>query len=445
MNSLRARLLLSLLAMLALVALVLGAVTYRSVRVETEALFDYQLRQIALALRDQGEIPADQLSALTDEGLDFVVQIWTVDGRSIYASRRHPALPARALLGLADVNVAGQVWRTFSVATRDRVIQVAQPLHIRERLAADAALHSVVPLLLLAPLLALLVWWLAARTLGPLQRVAADVRRRDAQSLEPLPTANLPEEVAPLVGALNALLDRLGRSLDNQRAFVADAAHELRSPLTALKLQLQLLRRASDDAARARALEELAAGIDRAARLVEQLLALARTEPGAASGVPESLDLAEVARQVLADAHPLARSLDRVLVLEAPGPVAVVGEPAALAALVRNLVDNALRYAPAGAVRVEVRAEGGGALLQVDDAGAGIPQAERERVFDRFYRRSSATGDGTGLGLAIVRGVAQRHHATVSLASAPAGGLRVSVRFPPSAGPGVLNLGLTER
>ncbi len=434
MKSLRARLLLSLLAMLVLVALVLGVVTYRSVRVQTEALFDYQLRQIALALRDQGEIPADQLSALTDEGLDFVVQIWTVDGRSIYASRRHPALPARALLGLADVDVAGQVWRTFSVATRDRVIQVAQPLQIRERLAADAALHSVAPLLPLAPLLALVVWWLAARTLGPLARVAADVQRRDAQSLEPLPTANLPDEVAPLVGALNALLERLGHSLDNQRAFVADAAHELRSPLTALKLQLQLLRRASDAAARANALEELAAGIDRAARLVEQLLTLARTEPGAAGGVPESLDLAEVTRQVLADAHPLAQSRGSELVLDAPRPVAVVGERTALAALVRNLVDNALRYSPAGsAVSVAVQAEDGTALLQVDDAGPGIPPAERERVFDRFYRRSTAAGDGTGLGLAIVRSVVQRHRATVALDQSPAGGLSVRVRFAPPA------------
>ncbi|MGH8797969.1 MAG: sensor histidine kinase N-terminal domain-containing protein, partial [Caldimonas sp.] len=170
MNSIRVRLLLSLLAMLAVAAVVLAAVTYRNVLAETEAIFDYQLRQMALTLRDQGEIAPDQASALADDQLDFVVQIWTVDGRSIYASRNHAALPARALLGLADVTVGGQVWRTFSVATRDKVIQIAQPVQIRKRLAAGAALRSVLPLLLLAPLLALVAWWLAARTLSPLQR-----------------------------------------------------------------------------------------------------------------------------------------------------------------------------------------------------------------------------------------------------------------------------------
>ena len=130
-NSIRVRLLLSLLAMLAVAALVMGGVTYRSVLEQTEALFDYQLRQMALSLRDQGEIASSQAGALADEQLDFVVQIWTVDGRSIYASRQHSTLPERALLGLADIKVDGQVWRTYGVATRDRVIQVAQPLHTR--------------------------------------------------------------------------------------------------------------------------------------------------------------------------------------------------------------------------------------------------------------------------------------------------------------------------
>ena len=430
MNSIRVRLLLSLLAMLAVAAVVLAAVTYRNVLAETEAIFDYQLRQMALTLRDQGEIAPDQASALADDQLDFVVQIWTVDGRSIYASRNHAALPARALLGLADVTVGGQVWRTFSVATRDKVIQIAQPVQIRERLAASAALRSVLPLLLLAPLLALVAWWLAARTLSPLQRVAAGVRARDEQSLDPLPTSGLPDEVAPIVQALNALLQRLGESLDNQRAFVADAAHELRSPLTALKLQLQLLRRAGDDGARAAAVDGLAAGIERAARLVEQLLTLARAEPGAPPGATERVDLAEIARQALADAHALARARATELVLDASEPVFVAGERNALAALVRNLVDNAVRYsAPAARVEVHVWADADAACLQVDDNGPGIPAAERARVFDRFYRRAANGGEGTGLGLAIVRSVAEHHGAEPTLSDSPLGGLRVTLRF----------------
>ncbi|MEP7057652.1 MAG: ATP-binding protein [Caldimonas sp.] len=430
MNSIRVRLLLSLLAMLALAAAVLGAVTYRNVLAETEALFDYQLRQMALTLRDQGEIAPDQAGTLADEQLDFVVQIWTADGRSIYASRRHSELPARALLGFANVEAGAQVWRTFSVATRDRVIQIAQPVQIRRRLAANAALRSVAPLLVLAPLMALAIWWLAAQTLSPLQRVAAGVRERDEQSLQPLSTAQLPDEVAPLVQALNALLQRLGAALDAQRAFVADAAHELRSPLTALKLQLQLLKRAPDAAALTAAVEALGDGIERAARLVEQLLMLARSEPGAPRGAVEPIELGELVAGVLVDTHAYALARGGEVALDADGGVRIDGERAAVAALVRNLVDNALRYSPRGAqVAVRVRRDGGAALLQVDDPGPGIPPDERARVFDRFYRREATGEEGTGLGLAIVRSVAERHRAELTLDTAPAGGLRAAVRF----------------
>ncbi|HUG22680.1 ATP-binding protein [Piscinibacter sp.] len=428
MKSLRVRLLLALLAMFVAAALVMGTVTYRNVYSQTQVLFDYQLRQMALSLRDQGEIAPDDARAFADGQLDFVVQIWTVDGRSIYATRPHENLPARALLGFAEESVNGQTWRTFSVATPTRVIQVAQPLQIRQRLAANAALQSVAPLLLMAPVMALVVWWAAALTLRPLRTLAADVRRRDEQSFEPLPTDALPQEVAPLVAALNGLLQRLALSFDTQRAFVSDAAHELRSPLTALKLQLQLLRRAPDEATRAAAIDALAAGIERAVRMVEQLLALARSEPGAPA-TPEPLDLSEVVRRAVADTVPFAVSRGTEIELHADAPVRLAGDADALAVLARNLVDNAVRHTPRGS-RVEVRVANDGApALQVDDAGPGIPADEHERVFDRFYRRADGGEGGTGLGLAIVRSIAQRHGGTVSLAQSPLGGLRVQVRF----------------
>ena len=430
MNSIRVRLLLSLLAMLAAAALVMGFFTYRSVLAETEALFDYQLRQMALSLRDQGEIAPGQANALNDEQLDFVVQIWTVDGRSIYASREHSTLPERALLGLADINVQGKTWRTFGVATPTRVIQVAQPRQIRQRLAADAALRSVAPLLFIAPLLALVIWWLAALTLAPLRRVAADVRERDEHSLQPLPGEGLPDEVAPLVQALNALLQRLGVSLNTQRAFVADAAHELRSPLTALKLQVQLLQRAPDEATRATAVDALGEGITRAARLVEQLLTLARSEPGAPVPAALPIDLSELVRQAAALTLPLANTRGSTLALFADAPVPEHGDAAALTALVRNLADNAVRYSPPGAqVELRVSMDGSAPMLQVDDSGPGIPAEDRERVFDRFYRRANGDEPGSGLGLAIVRSVAEQHGAQVALATSKLGGLQVTVRF----------------
>ena len=434
MNSIRVRLLLSLLAMLAAAALVMGWFTYRNVLAETETLFDYQLRQMALSLRDQGVIAPGQASALQDEQLDFVVQIWTVDGRSIYASREHSTLPERALLGLADINVQGKTWRTFGVATPTRVIQVAQPRQIRQRLAADAALRSVAPLLFIAPLLALVIWWLAALTLAPLSRVAADVRERDEHSLQPLPGEGLPDEVAPLVQSLNALLQRLGVSLNTQRAFVADAAHELRSPLTALKLQLQLLQRAPDEASRATAIDALGEGITRAARLVEQLLTLARSEPGAPVPAPSPIDLSELVRQAVALTLPLANTRGSTLALFADAPVPVHGDAAALTALVRNLADNAVRYSPPNAqVELRVSMEAGAPTLQVDDSGPGIPPEDHERVFDRFYRRAHGDEPGSGLGLAIVRSVAEQHGAHVALATSKLGGLQVTVRFAPAS------------
>jgi two-component system OmpR family sensor kinase/two-component system sensor histidine kinase QseC len=278
--------------------------------------------------------------------------------------------------------------------------------------------------------MALLLWWLAARTLAPLQRLTDGVKARDEQSLRPLPAEGLPDEVAPLVGALNGLLQRLGTSLGAQRAFVADAAHELRSPLTALKLQMQLLQRAPDEASRQQATRALTDGIDRAARLVEQLLTLARAEPGAPAATHAPVELNEAVRAAVAETVPFATARGIVIELFAEAPVTVRGDAAALTALARNLTDNAVRYAPAG-TRVELRVlfDAGVPTLQVDDAGPGIAPSERERVFDRFYRHAAGDEPGTGLGLAIVRGIAQQHGATVSLSDSPLGGLRVSVRF----------------
>lgn len=432
MNSIRARVLALLLAMLAFAAGVMGAVTYHNVLAETEALFDYQLRQMALSLRDQGEIAPDQAGALADRELDFVIQIWSADGQTIYASRPHDELPARAQLGFADVSAGKQTWRTFTALRGQRVIQVAQPRQIRQRLAAGAALRSVAPLVGIAPLIALLTWAAATRVLRPLRQVARSVRAREPHSLAPLPATGLPEELSPLVQALNGLLAQLAQAMDTQRAFVADAAHELRSPLQALKLQIRLLERAGDETARAEATHALAEGVDRSAWLVEQLLVLARNEPGAPPLAPAAVDLAEAARGALAATVPLARARGTELDLQAPAPVPLQGDAASLAVLVRNLVDNAVRHSPPGTrVAVSAALEDGAPQLVVDDAGPGIPVADRERVFDRFYRRDPGAGDGSGLGLAIVRTIATRHGAAVTLGDSPLGGLRATVRFPP--------------
>lgn len=432
MTSLRVRLLAGLLAVVVTVSLLAGFITYRRVLDETSTLFDYQLRQMALSLRNQISI-APRVELPPEQGdSDFVIQIWDAFGARVYLSR--PGLPMinRATLGYDDVTLQRERWRVYSLQTSDGVIQVAQPWRVRERLAGEAALRVALPLLLLLPLMAAAVAWIVGRSLVPLKRVTAEVQRRDVHSLSPIEAPNLPQEVAPLVGELNRLLARLAEAIDAQRAFVADAAHELRSPLTALRLQLQLLARAPDEAAREAARDKLGAAIERSMHLVEQLLTLARNEPEGARSQLQPLALDEVARVGIADAHALAAARGTELSLDAPHSVVVQGDSDALRILVRNLIDNAVRYTPAdGSVRVHVAAEtGGGARIEVDDDGPGIPPTERDRAFDRFFRRDGSAEGGSGLGLAIVKAIASRHGATVALDESPLGGLRVTVAFP---------------
>ena len=427
--SLRTRLLLFLLTLAGVAALAVGGVTYRTVLAETDALFDYQLRQMALSLRDQGQ--ATPPATADGEPLDYVAQIWSSDGVVVYASHPGTVLPPRVVLGYSEVSAGGRGWRVYSLAARGRVVQVGQPVEVRRVLAASAAWRSVLPLLLTSPLVALGVWWLVGLSLAPLKPLVADVRRRAADSLQPLPDTGLPSEIAPLVSALNALLGRLQGSFDAQRAFVADAAHELRSPLTALKLQLDVLRGARTAEEREEAQAALAAGVQRAHRLVEQLLALARAEPGGAETAFERVDLAEVARQAIADALAPASVAGAELSLLAPQPVPAQADAAALRMLLRNLIDNAIRYAgPRAQVQIGVDSAAGAARITVDDRGPGIPPAERDRVFARFYRRDGQSQTGSGLGLAIVRAIADRHGAALALGEAPGGGLRVQLTLP---------------
>lgn len=434
-TTLRGRLFALLAALGMVTAMAVGGATYFSVRAEADQLFDYQLRQTALSLRDQGRVDSDEAAALADPSFDYVVQIWSLQGLALYSSRPQgmtEPLPARAVLGFSNLRLGGQDWRVFGAATPLRVVQVAQPLAVRQRLAAVAALRSVAPVAIALPLVGAALWWLLGVTLAPLARVTHAAQVRGAGALDALPTTGLPGEVAPLVDAFNDLLARLAKAFDAQRSFVADAAHELRTPLTALKLQLGLLRDAAPGEEQDAAIARLRGGIDRAARLVEQLLALARAEPGAeAARLP--LDLVELARQALADVQPLADRAGVTLTLSAPDPLPLTGDPQALRGALRNLVDNAVKY---GARTVQVSAirnasgPRGAPLLRVDDDGPGIPPAQRERVFDRFQRGEDSAVEGSGLGLAIVRAAARQQGATVRLGDAPLGGLRAEIAWP---------------
>lgn len=449
MTSLRRTLLVTLLGGILLVTALSGYATYRAARGEIDQLMDYQLRQLALSLRDQ-HLASGFVEPLAapDETLDVVIQIWDMQGVRLYLSHPHSALPTLAQFGYSTTDSREGFWRVYALPMPDHVIQVAQRLSVRSRLAANAALQTALPTVAAVPLLGVLIWLLVTRGLRPLQSLTRDIHARRPDALEPLDPRAAPAEVAPLVDALNALLARLDRALTAQREFIADAAHELRTPLAALQIQLQLAEQADSAAAREDAFADFRAGLTRTLHLVQQLLTLARLEPGAddpagasaTSGlaVPSPVALAPLVRDALVAHAPLAQSRGINLGAGALDDAARVAAPAAdVGVLLTNLVSNAVKYA-ADRGRVDVsatRAPGGdgraAVVLCVDDDGPGIPEAERQRVFDRFYRRAADTATpGSGLGLAIVQRVATRAGATVSLDASPLGGLRVRVAFP---------------
>jgi two-component system OmpR family sensor kinase len=296
---------------------------------------------------------------------------------------------------------------------------VGQPLATRDALARELSIPVLMPILMLIPLLATLIAWALRRGLAPLQDASRSVSDRDVSRLDPLPTAGVPSELLPLIQQINALLERLDNSLDAQRRFLADAAHELRSPVSALALQAQLAQRAQTAQSREAALDELRQGTERTRRLVQQLLDFARLEPGVPSGPMIPVDLARIVRDVVGGhaSHADERGVD--LGAETNGAAYVAGIEAELQSLVANLVDNALRYAPAGtSVTASVRQTGHSVELAVVDGGPGIPVAERERVFERFHRLPGDVTPGSGLGLSIVKSIAERHEATIRLEDA---------------------------
>ena len=435
LRSLRTRLLVWLLGGVLLLGVAGGLFVYRNALAEADAFFDYHLKETALFLRDQPvEYQFPTPIPPNDVAYDFVVQIWTIDGRRIYIGPEQVALPNSITLGYSTVNTRSGQWRVYGTVSPAKVVQVAQPMSVRRRQAAQLALRTLAPFALLMPLLGLLVWLAVGRALQPLQRLARAVKARRVNALEPLSDQRLPEEVQPLVRSLNDLLARLTAAHERERAFMADAAHELRTPLTALHLQLGALTRAGTEAERTEAMGKLSGGVQRAIRLVEQMLALARQEPRA-EPIRTRFALDDLAREVVAELVPLADARRIDLGVSEAQSVLVEGDRESVATLIRNLVDNAVRYTREGG-RVDVSVERSAAvpaqaLLRVLDDGPGIAREERERVFDRFYRKPGTHSPGSGLGLAIVQAIAAAHGAAVTLGEGSNGqGLAVTVAFP---------------
>lgn len=448
-HSLRGRLLWFLLAAITMAAIAQAAIAYRSALSDADQIFDYHMQQMAMSLRSSATLTNKAADASPDPGNDdLVVQVWTPDGAQVFRSLSRAALPQRAVLGFSNVKANNTTYRIFSVQTSNQTVQVAMDMAVRQRMAGTLALRTVGPIAVMAPILMLVVWWVVSGSLAPVSRVKRQVAARQADDLSPVSENDLPDEVLPLVHELNLLFGRVRTAFEAQQHFVADAAHELRSPLAALKLQVLSLERAQDDAARSVAIGRVTAGIERATRLVEQLLVLARQEGSVDDVRLDRVNLSDLVKRTLGDMAGLAQARQIDLGLEHADDVAVDGQPDALIILMRNLVDNAIKYTPAGGtVDIELRripaeakvkgvAGPGRVLLSVEDSGPGIPPDERERVFSRFYRVPGSQAGGSGLGLAIIKSIAERHGAVLTLDSSERlGGLKIKIDFPETARP----------
>jgi signal transduction histidine kinase len=420
---------------------------YLALAHEMDEVFEDNLKQVALAVANHhgtygmARIPriAEQLPKIYEEygKFEFATAAWTRNGTLLHRSDPATDLPFLSRSGLSVVTIGVEKWHLYTIVLEDGIVQAAQRASERQALARETASALILPTLVMLALLAALVTLALRRGLAPLSLAANEVTGRSVEALHPIAMSAHPQELHLLIGSINDLMARLGGALALQRHFLADAAHELRTPMTALKLQLQLLERAGDAAQRETALAQLRAGVERAQHLVEQLLQLSRLAPETPALRRETVNLADLARSTVShfSARADQKNIDLGAVTE--GVPLVTADAQQLAILLNNLVDNALQHTPSGG-RVDVGAglHNGLPCLRVSDSGPGIAASERQQVFDRFYRGQHGNADtsaahGSGLGLAIVRAVAERHGANIHLDESPGStGLRVSVSFP---------------
>jgi signal transduction histidine kinase len=431
----------------AMCALLLGSVTmsfvaYRISLDEINEVLDANLMQVAMSI---ARLPPAAMPAVAsahpptravDSALEMAIQTWSPAGRVLYSSHAGTRLPFVANGGLSRIRANGIDWDVYTLVLDDRVVQVGQRAQAQQSEATEAASRMLWPSLGLVALMGGLLWLSLRRGLRPLGEAASTVAARSPARLDPMPDAGVPRELRPLVWAINTLMQRLSAAMDSQRRFVAEAAHALRTPITAVRLQLGLLEAAPDEAARQQAMAELRSGVDRTQHLLEQLLQLSRNEPGVAALRLAPVSLQALAREAVTRFSARADALGIDLGARAEEPLWVLGDETQLALLLDNLVDNALRYCPAGSqVDVVAARLHGQPALQVIDSGPGIAAADRDRVLDRFYRGSARADDdrsgaGSGLGLAIVKAIADAHDADLVL-SEPVNrpGLAVSLGF----------------
>lgn len=436
--SLKQRLLALVLTAITLVWIGAAAFTYFDAREELGEVLDAHLAQaatllVAQAAHDLDEIETEHTPLLHKYSQRVAFQVWEEGQHLGLHSANAPQQPlTNADSGFSDSAVDGHHWRVFSSwdSSGKRLIHVAERADVRDKLARGIAGNLLLPLLVSLPLLAILLWVAVARGLLPLVSLTREVERREPENLAPLDASSAPREVMPLIARLNRLFERIAASLQKERRFTADAAHELRTPIAAIKAQAQVARAATSAAERSHALDNAILGCDRAAQLITQLLALARVD-ALDSSVTEPCRIRNIAAEAIAALAPAALKKGVQLELLAGDEATVHGNPELLRVLLRNLLDNSIRHSPPETwVQVNISHEPETVCLSVSDNGPGITEQERARVLERFYRPLGTLASGSGLGLSIVKRIAEVHDAALQILPASEGkGLLVKVCF----------------
>ena len=414
-NSLQHKLSVWLSAAIVVIGLLAGGVSFWLAYNEAQEFQDESLRQIA-TLADADRLPSDGQRTVTamDNDPDALIIVQRLSPSRVLASARL-ALPADIVAGFHTLDIGGEQWRIYVRALKSGAhIAVAQATRIRGEAARDSAFRTLLPLIALFPLLAFFSRRLVRASLAPVRALSQVADAQSETSPAALPVDQVPDEIAPFVQSINRLLERINRLMGQQRRFIADAAHELRTPLTALSLQAQNLERADSLAVCKERLLPLKTGLERSRHLLDQLLSLARQQEGTDNR--QQVDLVDVAQAVIEELFPFSEKKRIDLGLEQQGKIWIDAEVSAIHMLLRNAVDNALRYTPEGGeVTIRVRSNEDKGIVEVIDNGPGISKEERERVFDAFYRVPGSTDGGSGLGLAIVRNIADRLGGSVIL------------------------------
>lgn len=438
-GTIRKRLLWSLLGAVGGLWLVALVVSYYDAHRELDQLFDAHLAQSAQLLSSQAGHELLELDELEREDLQqyarqFAIQLWDARGRLLLRMGAAPLRPFSATQhGFSDAVIAGRQWRVFSDWDLEHqiLVQMAEPHDARERLAAQIALNALLPLVAALPLLGMLIWLIVSGGLAPLRRISEEVARRDPGNLDRLDIGAVPAEVHPLIERLNALFQQIEGSIASEKRFTADAAHELRNPVAAIRAQAEASLGATDHGIVRAGLARIAASATRLSRLVDQLLALARLDAATGRIRSAQVNLVAVARQTLAELAPEAMARGAALDLQAPESAAVSGDAGLLAVVIRNLVENAVLHGGAGVhVTTRIAAVGGACELTVDDDVPGVPAEQRSNLGRRFFRGEARAAEGSGLGLSLVQRIAQLHGATIEYGEGCGQrGLRVRLRF----------------